>query len=127
MKKLLMVLILFLFSCSEESDFLSSYEQKHLRNIAYKSLSEEARSTIVNWQNGKVEAGIYHSSDESDFIVLDSKNEIPFMINSTDVKLIERQKLVAVTFNTTYDALLGPLILIIELREEKVIGLTPRM
>lgn len=129
MKKLFVIFIcsLVLSGCSEDSNPLSPSGQKHFRQIAYNYLSDDAKATIINWQNGKVEDGTYHSSDEYDFIVLDSKNEIPFAANSSDVKLYTGQRLVAVTFETTMDPLLGPLILIVEPRSDKVIGYVLRM
>ncbi len=129
MKKTLVILIqlLFLVGCSDDSDLLSPSGQKHFRLIAYESLSESEQSTIIDWQNGKVEAGTYQSADDSHSIVLDSQNRIPFATNSSGVKLFDGQKLIAVTFETKVDALLGPIILIIEPCSENVIGYMLRM
>lgn len=130
MKKLLGILISFLFliGCSEDSDPLSSPGQKHYRQVAYNYLSDEEKATIINWQKGKVEAGTYQSDNELfGFVVIESGDKILFATNFSDVKLFEGQQLVAVTFNTTVDGLLGPIILIIEPSSEKVIGYVLRM
>ncbi len=123
LEKLLIILsFLILSDCSNNSNVLLPFDQMSNRQIAYASLSEQEKSTIINWQNGKVEEGVYQSFNKSNAIVLNSGDKIFFGTISSTVKLIEGQKLIAVTFNTTDDALLGPLIVIIEPNYNKVIG-----
>jgi hypothetical protein len=74
----ILISFLFLIGCSEDSDLLSPLGQKHFRQIAYQYLSNEARATIIDWQNGKVEDGTYRIINEYDSIVLNSQNQIPF-------------------------------------------------
>ncbi len=126
MKKTLVILIklLFLVGCSDDSDLLSPSGQKHFRLIAYESLPESEQSTIIDWRNGKVEKGFYQVYNSFGSVVLDDGDRVAFVSNSSNIN--DGQKLVVVIFNTN-NLVLGPIILIVEPISEKVIGYVPRM
>ena len=124
---IILILLLFFSGCSKNSDLLLPFDQMGSKQIAYASLSEHEKLTIINWQHGKVEEGVYHIINKSNSIILDSGDKIYLGSISSNVKLNEGQKLIAVTFNTTEDALLGPLIIIIEPNSKEVIGGVLRM
>jgi len=119
------VILLSLFnSCSDGSNTLTPFEETKYRTIAYNSLSDQEKATIISdWKYAPVKKGIYHLENENIHqLIFSSDDKLIFILNKEDLTLAENQKLVAVTFNTYADALLGPLIIIIDTRSNEVIG-----
>ena len=108
--------------CSNNSNVLTPFVEMNYRNVAYESLSEQSKATVINWQDGKVGKGIYQGKNGSNIILLDSGSQIGFVFNTSNVEVINGQRLIMVTFNTKDDPLLGPMILIIDPITNKVIG-----
>ncbi len=123
----IMMMLLITQGCSHNSNGVSPFEDLKYRTIAYKSLSMQERSTIADWRKAKVEGGIYKTDLAFPSILIDSGGRLPFIYNSSNLKLIDGQRLVAVIFNTTQDSLLGPIIVIIDPSNSKVIGYVTRM
>ncbi len=128
--KYVFVIMMMLFitpGCSHNSNGVSPFEEIKYRTIAYESLSMQEKSTVINWQDGKVERGVYKTDKSTPSILFDLGGRLSFVYNSSDIKLIDGQNLVAVFFNTTQDPLLGTIIVIINPGNSNVIGYVPRM
>jgi len=121
---ILFIPILFLTEagCSDNSNVLTPFEEMNYRKVAYESLSEQSKSTVINWLGGKIERGIYQEKNGSNTIILNSGFQMGFVINTSNVNLINGQSLIMVTFITKNDHVLGPMILIIDPITNKVIG-----
>jgi len=114
MKKLLLTALLILFGCSEESDVLTHYEMIKYRTIAYNSLSDRERESLRSgWEEAPVNKGKYKSAGESHKFI--SNEDFYFHVIDSTVTLTDNLILISVTFFAEDDALLGPLIIIIEL------------
>ena len=128
MKKsvLLIFFLLALNSCSNDADVISPNQQINYRQVAFNSLSQQSKTEITDWQNGKVELGRYRKINGVDWIIFDSGNKYTIAVTSPGIELTEGQNLVAVYFQTKDDALLGPIIIIVEPGLESVVGIVPR-
>ena len=129
MKKIipLSIALLFLVSCSENSDLLSPSGKMKYREIAYESLSDNEKDEINNdWEKADVKEGRYQMFNGAHTIIIDSENRLYFALKNSNVRFGEFQILIIVTFNTIYDSLLGPITVIIEPKSEKVIGFLVR-
>lgn len=112
------ILIFAMVSCNEDN-----FNNLKYKEIAYNSLSEREKSTLtVDWQDAKIENGIYKKGQCENELIINDENRLCFFVNNENISLVEFQKLVAVIFNTTNDALLGPIIVIIDPEETRVIG-----
>ena len=130
MKKIiaLTVTLLFLVSCSENSDVLTPSGKMKYREIAYESLSGNEREEInSDWENADVKEGRYQLMNGAHTIIFDSENRLYFFLKNPNIRLSEFQILIIVSFNTIYDSLLGPITVIIEPKSEKVIGFVGRL
>ena len=80
------------------------------------------KSTIINPDNAVIIDGIYKYENRSHKIYIDKEHIIYFGLIDTSKVLIDNQKLISVLFNTTQDALLGPIDVIINPSSNKAIG-----
>jgi hypothetical protein len=130
MKKIiaLTIILLFLVSCSENSDVLSPSGKMKYREIAYESLSEHEKDEInSDWEDADVKEGRYQSFNGAHTIIVDPENRLYFVLKNSNIRLGELQVLIIVTFNTIYDSLLGPITVIVDPKSEKVIGYLVRL
>lgn len=118
--------IIFLIGCSKDSNVLSPQEETAFKEIAYNSLTSWEKSTIVNPDIAIIVEGYYNSEDRIHKIYIDNDHIIYFALIDTTTVLIENQKLISVLFNTTQDALLGPIDVIINPLSKKAVGQTLR-
>ena len=109
-------LVLFIISCNNEDNILNSFDSANYRKIAYESLTPESKETLT------VRTGKYKNENGSYIITIDDQNRWNFFITDLNTDLQSNQNLIAVTFSTTSDALLGPLTLIINPESKTVIG-----
>ncbi len=117
------VLLFILFGCSEGSNLLTPIESNVYRQIAYNSLDESTKQSInEDWQVVPVYSGKYHSDKSEHKIIFDSKSSLPFVFYDQATELHENQVLVAVTFHTINDPLLGPTTTIIDYKSKIIIG-----
>ena len=122
------ILLFLLSSCTENSNILSPEEADIFRQVAYNSLNERSKESIIgDWQSAPVNSGRYHSDRNSNLIIIDSERSIPFILKDKQTELNEDQVLVAVTFNTTDDPLLGPITTIIDRNSRTIIGWVGRL
>ena len=125
--QLLFILILILFVGCGDDILLSPANQSTYREVAYNSLDENSKASItINWKDAKVEDGKYIKEGERHILKLSSGEEIPFLL-SNGIIMIKNHRLVAVTFNTINDPLLGPIIIIVDPGQIKVVGIVGRM
>lgn len=129
MKTLLAIIFCICFvNCSDDSNPLSPGAEMNYREIAYASLSEgEKESLSKDWREADVIQGEYGKDSIDNNIVINSENKMYFFLSDTTVNLSNNQVLVAVSFNTVNDALLGPITVIIDPRKETVIGYVGRL
>jgi len=119
----LSLIVLFLIGCSEAEEGISPFQQAKFRKIAYASLSVQEAATLTNdWKTAPVKIGIYKNDNGTNTIIIDGNNRWGFGIYDQNITLTPNQILIAVTFNTSNDPLIGPLTLIIEPQSENVIG-----
>lgn len=130
MKKIIyfgLIALLFL-GCSNENDILSPYESTDYREIAYESLTSESKESLAKcWCIAPVKTGKYNSESGNHIILIDSQNQWYFILDDPGTNLKQNQSLVAVVFNTKYDALVGPLIVIVDPNSKLAIGFLPRL
>lgn len=113
---LLLGLSLFLGS---RSNGVSSLDLHEIRKIAWKSVENNQYDTITtNWEQARVE--LIESKDKWIIPTTDEQKKKLEQIEKTESILI------AVTFNTEQDGLLGPIVPIIDPKSMKVIGFYPR-
>jgi len=116
-------LVLFIISCNNEDNILNSFDSANYRKIAYESLTPESKETLTKcWCVAPVRTGKYKNENGSHIITIDDQNRWNFFITDLNTDLQSNQNLIAVTFSTTSDALLGPLTLIINPESKTVIG-----
>ena len=97
MKKVigLTIALLFLISCSDNSDLLSSSGKMKYREIAYESLSDNEREELNgNWENADVKEGRYQLMNGANTIVIDSQNRLYFSPKDYNIRLSEFQILI---------------------------------
>ena len=129
MKKLVFIFSLFtlLFGCFHESGVLTPFEQVEYKYFAFKSLSDKQKKTIINdWRDAHVYQGNYQKFNCGNAIVIDSEETWCFGLVDRNRELSVNQILLGVAFNTIDDALLGPIIVIIDYDIKDVIGYVPR-
>jgi uncharacterized protein YcfL len=119
----LIVILMVLIGCTDEENSVSFFQQAKFRKISYNSLSAEEAATLTkDWRLAPVKLGVFNNDNNINAIVIDKINVWSFRILDPNIKLTSNQILVAVTFNTKNDPLIGPLTLIIEPQSEVVIG-----
>ena len=124
----LILLTIFLLSCSHEDNILSPLVATNFRKVAYESLSQESKASLTNcWCVAPVKSGRYKFENGKHIISINKKDELHFMLNNPITNLESNQRLIAIIFNTKQDALLGPLIVIIDPNSELVIGYLARL
>ena len=128
MKRLILycLLIVLIIGCSKDSNVLLPQDKTAYKDIAYNSLTSWEKSTIINPNDVIINEGVYKYENNSHKIYIDSDHLIYFGLTDTTTVLFENQKLISVLFNTTKDALLGPIDVIINPYSKKAIGGTLR-
>ncbi|MCB0732259.1 MAG: hypothetical protein KDC88_14640 [Ignavibacteriae bacterium] len=117
-KSLTILTFLLIVGCDDDSLNNIIYKE-----IAYNSLSEREKSSLtVDWQDAKIENGIYKKGQCENEFISGNENRLCFFVKDENISLLEYQKLIAVIFNTNDDALLGPIIVIVDPEGPKVIG-----
>ncbi|MBL4936964.1 hypothetical protein JK636_14515 [Clostridium sp. YIM B02515] len=92
----------------KKDDAKNQKTEADIRQIAYQSLSEESKKTIINWKTAKVEE--YKAADE---------HEVASKKGKADIKDKDTYK---VTFSTTDDAILGTINVYLDKNSYEVIG-----
>lgn len=124
----LIIALLLIVSCSDDIGILSPENQVEYRELAYKILSDrEKESLTINWQKGRVEEGKYKKKNDHDTFETSSGSNLFFISKIGNEYLYDGYKLIAISFNTKDDALLGPIIVIIDPYLRMVIGRVGRM
>lgn len=116
-----MIIIPFV-SCSD-SDIISPEFEKEFKKIAYDSISESEKETIIiNWEDAKITYGYYESGSCENTFVSNNNERMCFFNLTGPMSLSNWDKLVAVSFKTINDALLGPIIIILDFDRKETIG-----
>ncbi|ERI92340.1 hypothetical protein HMPREF1982_02322 [Clostridiales bacterium oral taxon 876 str. F0540] len=92
----------------KKDDSKNQKAEADIRQIAYQSLSEESKKTIINWKTAKVEE--YKAADE---------HEVASKKGKADIKDKDTYR---VTFNTTDDAILGTINVYLDKNSHEVLG-----
>jgi hypothetical protein len=110
------------FSCSDEDDNFNPSENL-IRSIAYNSLSDEEKATIIDdWEEAEVIYGTF-KSDVCDYAFMqENQGRICFFPKDQSLVINEDQRLAAVIFNTVNDPLLGPILVIVDPELEAAVG-----
>lgn len=126
---IIVILISLLISCSDGSNTLTPFEEMNYRMVAYNSLSDGDKSTITSdWEKAPVKKGSYHLMDENIHqLIFNQDEKLGFALKNNKSILVENQKLIAVIFHTNVDALLGPIIIIINAKSNEAIGYVLRL
>lgn len=122
--------LLLVSSCSDDNGILSPGNKNNYREIAYNSLSQQSKETIIiDWKVGLVKQGVYKKEQEygSHILELTSGAKIYFFTEVGTKYLYDEYKLVAVSFKTKHDALLGPITIIVDPYLEIAIGSVGRL
>jgi len=102
---------------------LAPINAHNYRRIAYESLSSSEKESLTKcWCVAPVRLGKYKIEDQISVISINQDNQWSFKLYNENTILLTNQRLVAVTFSTVGDALIGPIIIIIDQNNEKVIG-----
>jgi len=125
------VVIIFLIlisSCSDDDSILIPGTQNVYKEIAYNSLSDKDKETLTDyWTDAKVYEGTLHSDGNSAYMELSSGQRVYIILNLDGYKITVGKKIVGVSFNTRYDALLGPITIIVDPDLKIAIGGVERM
>ena len=121
--------IVFLIGCSKDSSVLSPQDKTAYKDIAYKSLTAQEKSTLINPDTALIDEGNYKYENNALVILsprhkiyIDKDHIIYFGLIDTSIVLVDNQKLISVLFNTTQDALIGPIDVIIDPFSNQAIG-----
>jgi hypothetical protein len=115
-------IILTFLSCSD-SDIISPELEKEFKKIAYDSISESEKETItINWTDAIITHGYYDTGSCKNIFVSDNNEKMCFFFLTGTISLSNRKKLVAVSFKTINDPLLGPIIRILDYNRKETIG-----
>ena len=117
-----LLISLILYACSDKEN-VNEPGDLNYRAIAYNSISDEEKATIVgNWQDAEMIYGIF-KSDVCDYeFIQENQGRICFVPQDQNLELVENQTLVAVIFNTVNDPLLGPILVIVDPDSESAVG-----
>ena len=128
MKKLFfpVLALVMLISCLD-IDITTPFNGDTMRDAAYASLSDtEKESLTINLEDAPVVRGYYSTKTCTNGFVSSKGETKCFVLNEPSLKFRDSQILGAVVFNTSNDALLGPLIVIVEPENNMVIGTVMR-
>lgn len=124
-------LIIFSLACdtTESNMGFSFAEHSFYVNKAWEQISEGEKETIITPLNeAKIERGYITSNQEYfHLVVLESIGTPTFYITPVSRFFDDETRIVAVSFNTTYDALLGPLTLLLIEEDGLLLGYLPRL
>jgi len=122
-----LVISLILQSCSDDENNIEN-EYNKFRTIAYNSISDEEKATIVgNWQDAEVINGVFKSDVCAYEFIRENQGRICFFLKDENIMLDKNQQLVAVIFNTVNDSLLGPILVIVDPNSEIAVGFAARL
>ena len=132
MKKLRTILLFtisfFVLYCSDSGTSFTENEKIMYRTAAFNYLSEEEKETIISNLNEAPVGNAKFSLNESGgpgIILEGTTATIPYITPMSSL-MAEGTPLVTVTFNTTNDPLLGPIVVIL-LEDATPIGFLPRL
>ncbi len=123
-KYLSFIFLFFIFYCSENNNPLnySDKEIMEFKEIAWNDLSQEELSTIII---SKEKSNIYYSKISRDngiyYYTIDD-SEYTFIITHPEIDYRTKQTFVIILINTLDDALLGPIIVVVEPSTKKAFG-----
>ena len=121
-----LIISFILYACSDDENNIET-EDLMYRTIAYKSISDEEKATIVgDWQNADVITGTFKSNVCDYEFIQENQGRICFFVKDENIVLDDNQLLVAVIFNTVNDPLLGPILVIIDPNTETAVGFAAR-
>ena len=127
-KYLIILFMSILFtSCSNTDDPLSpSYSSEELmefRNIAWNDLStSEIETVIISKEESIIQYATISSKDGIWYYKIDEKNKCTFALTNSNIDFRNDQTFVIITINTSDDALLGPIVVILEPNSKQVFG-----
>lgn len=102
-------------SCSEESGILTSGQIFNYRKIAREGLIEDEKQLLImDWRESPVVLGNYEKNGDTHILVIDLETKYYLFLRQPKINLALNQSLAAVAFHTNVDALLGPIITIID-------------
>ncbi len=114
--------LIVLFGCSKDSGVLSPQEKTTYKEIAYNSLTSQEKSTLINPDNAVIVQGNYKYVNGNHKILIGPNLSYYFVCIDKKVVLLNGQTLIFVRFNTANDALLGPIVVIINPITNMVVG-----
>ncbi len=108
MKKSIVIFLFLLF-------FSGCYDNNAVdyKYIAFSSLTSQEKSSIINPDYAIIREGNYRYENGIHKIYIEREIGYHFGLTDSNIVLMENQKLISVLFNTTQDALLGPIDVII--------------
>lgn len=113
MKTPVIFLILLLFTSFAGCAKMGKAPEEELRTLAYESLSKEEQQTILDW----TKAPVVTITPQESLLIWSPQG-------SLDLK---GREVVVVTFNTTQDPLLGPIIVFLDADTQRILGKGLRM
>ena len=121
---ILSIVVIVIFGCEDNE---KDENELDYRSIAYESLSDNEKETLLeDWREAEVIEGIF-KEDACDYEFHgQSMGRLCFFLIVQEIELTDNQNLIAVSFHTIHDALLGPIIIIIDPNTELVIGTVGR-
>ena len=97
------------------------------KEVAYNALSQDQKlSLAVDWKDTRVIGGVYNNTQCENEFISHENDRMCFSAYNEMFDLVANQKLVAVYFNTMNDALLGPIIVIVDPANMQAIGIVGR-
>ena len=112
---------------------LDEHDKMVFRLVAYTHLSEQDRQSLSNdWRKARVSSCSYVQESNVNLCVQnpdkrDFTYDFTFVTASPSIDLKANQALVTVLFNTIHDALLGPIIVVIDPEAKVVVGYVLRI
>lgn len=129
MQKYLIILffVALISSCARNSDPISSsYSNKELmefREIAWNDLSDdEIETVIISKEELKIQNATVSREDGNWYYKISNTEQSTFVLTNPSIDFRNDQKFVIVTVNTSDDALMAPIIVIIEPNTKLVFG-----
>lgn len=102
--------IFFIAGCSSYSKYPDEIKR------AYHYVDQKSQKTIKNWKNAKVEE--YKPTEE--LSIIDKKGGKYRLVNIKGIKTLK------ITFETTEDPFLGPIVVFIDKNSKKILGIGGR-
>ena len=130
MKQILLIAVVFFLvaGCIDMNlDLSNTINTETARKVAYESLSDDEKASLtLDWKNTSVVIGYYKYTDCGHSFISNSNELKCFSTINSDIKFKNLQHLGAVVFQTKDDALLGPIIVIVDSQSNTVVGFVVR-